>query len=95
MRSPIFLSPLAEIVATFAIYSFPLIGIERSLSASRTVSTAYRIPFLKSIGFIPAATDLQPSLKIDLANMVAVVVPSPASSLVLLATYLTRLAPIL
>ena len=29
-----------------------------------------------------------------LANTVAVVVPSPASSLVLLATYLTKLAPI-
>lgn len=52
------------------------------------------IPLLKSIGFIPAATDLHPSLKIALANTVAVVVPSPASSLVLLATYLTKAAPI-
>jgi len=33
-------------------------------------------------------------LKIALANTVAVVVPSPASSFVLLATYLTKLAPI-
>jgi len=52
------------------------------------------IPFLRSIGFNPASTDLQPSLKIALAKMVAVVVPSPASSLVLLATDLTRAAPI-
>ena len=52
------------------------------------------IPLLKSIGFIPAATLLQPSLKIALAKMVAVVVPSPASSLVLFATCLTNYAPI-
>jgi hypothetical protein len=44
---------------------------------------------------MPAATDLQPSLKIALARIVAVVVPSPASSLTLEATYLTREAPIL
>lgn len=31
IRSPITLSPLAEMVATFEIYSFPLIGIESSL----------------------------------------------------------------
>merc|ERR1711937_515582 len=34
---------------------------------------------------MPAATDLHPSLKMALARMLAVVVPSPASSLVLLA----------
>jgi hypothetical protein len=34
-------------------------------------------------------------LKIALARIVAVVVPSPASSLVLLATYLTKDAPML
>jgi hypothetical protein len=41
-------------------------------------STALLIPLLKSIGFIPAATALQPSLKIALVKTVAVVVPSPA-----------------
>jgi hypothetical protein len=46
------------------------------------------------MGFIPAATDLQPSRKMARARMVAVVVPSPAMSLVLLATYLIKLAPI-
>jgi len=51
------------------------------------------IPLLRSIGFIPAAVLLQPSLKIALANTVAVVVPSPASSLVLVATCLTKEAP--
>ena len=58
-----------------------------------TASTAKLIPLLKSIGFIPAATDLHPSLKIALARTVAVVVPSPAISFVLLATYFRRLAP--
>jgi hypothetical protein len=43
---------------------------------------------------MPAATDLHPSLKIALAKTVAVVVPSPASSLALEATYLTKEAPI-
>jgi hypothetical protein len=37
---------------------------------------------------------LKPYSKIALARTVAVVVPSPASSLVLFATLLTRLAPI-
>jgi len=52
------------------------------------------IPLLRSIGFIPAATDLHPSLKIALAKTVEVVVPSPAISLVLVATCLRREAPI-
>lgn len=51
------------------------------------------MPLLKSIGFMPAATDLQPSLKMALARTVAVVVPSPAVSLVLLATCLIKEAP--
>ena len=42
------------------------------------------------MGFIPAATDLTPSLKIALAKTVAVVVPSPASSLVFEATDFTN-----
>lgn len=83
MRSPIFLSPLAEIVATLAIYSLPLIGIDCYYKPYTTASTALIIPFLRSMGFIPAATDLHPSLKNALAKIVAVVVPSPASSLVL------------
>ena len=95
MISPILVSPLAEIVATLAISYFPLIGFESTFNSATTVSTAIKIPLLKSIGFIPAATDLHPSLKIALARIVAVVVPSPAVSLVLLATYLTKFAPIL
>ena len=42
-------------------------------------------PRLKSIGFMPAATNFKPSVTMALVSTVAVVVPSPATSLVLLA----------
>lgn len=44
------------------------------------------IPFLNSIGLAPLLIFSNPSFAIALARTVAVVVPSPASSLVLLAT---------
>src|SRR5206468_12407138 len=47
----------------------------------------------RSIGFIPAATDFIPSRTIAWARTVAVVVPSPAMSLVLEATSRTICAP--
>ena len=75
-------------VPTWAIYSFPLTGLDLAFNSLTTASTAKLIPLLRSIGFIPAATDLHPSLKMALAKIVEVVVPSPATSLVLLATYL-------
>ena len=46
-------------------------------------STATSTPRLTSIGLAPAATDLAPSLTIAWASTVAVVVPSPAASLLL------------
>ena len=52
------------------------------------------LPFLISIGLAPLLIFSNPSLAIDLARTVAVVVPSPASSFVLLATSWTSLAPI-
>jgi hypothetical protein len=79
-------------VATFSICYLDFIYTLLAFKSSTTFSTAVVIPLLKSIGFIPAATDLHPSLKIALAKTVAVVVPSPASSLVLLATCLTKAA---
>ena len=51
-----------------------------------TASTARSMPRLRSIGFMPAATAFAPSRTMDCASTVAVVVPSPASSLVRLAT---------
>src|SRR3954454_1992418 len=51
------------------------------------------MPRLRSIGFIPAATPRAPSRTIAAARTVAVVVPSPATSLVLEATSRTICAP--
>ena len=56
-------------------------------------STAFSMPRFISIGLTPATTACRPSLKIASARTVAVVVPSPATSLVLLATSLTIWAP--
>ena len=78
INSPIALSLFAEIVATcnwsvlllfscvgyntWAISSRVLMGLVESLSLRTTSSTALSIPRLRSMGFIPAATALQPSL---------------------------------
>ena len=51
------------------------------------------MPRFRSIGFIPAATDFMPSRTIAWASTVAVVVPSPAMSLVFEATSRTICAP--
>ena len=51
------------------------------------------MPRFRSIGFMPAATDLAPSRTIDWASTVAVVVPSPEMSLVFEATSRTICAP--
>src|SRR3954452_4694125 len=51
------------------------------------------MPRLRSIGFMPAATALAPSLIMAAARTVAVVVPSPAMSEVLDATSRTIWAP--
>ena len=56
-------------------------------------STARSMPRLRSIGFMPAATDLEPSLTIAWASTVAVVVPSPAKSEDFEATSRTICAP--
>src|SRR3954467_3338594 len=51
------------------------------------------MPRLMAIGFAPAVTFLRPSRKIAWASTVAVVVPSPALSDVLVATSFTICAP--
>ena len=61
--------------------------------ASLAASIAESTPLLKSIGFIPAATNFKPSVTIALVSTVAVVVPSPATSFVLLAASRTIWAP--
>ena len=62
-------------------------------SAATAASTAASMPFLSDIGLAPAATLRRPSRTIDQASTVAVVVPSPATSSVFLATSLTSSAP--
>ena len=77
-----------ETVATLAICSLPLTFWLIARIASTAVSVAFLIPFLRTIGFAPAAKFFIPSFTIACASTVAVVVPSPATSLVLEATSL-------
>ena len=51
------------------------------------------MPRLSAIGFAPAATFFRPSRTIACASTVAVVVPSPATSFVAVATSRTSCAP--
>src|SRR5487761_983708 len=90
---PISASPLAEMVPTWAISSFEVTFLEFLTRSATTASTAMSIPRLRSIGFMPAATDLAPSRTIAAARTVAVVVPSPAASADLEATSRTIWAP--
>ena len=91
--SPISRSPLAEIVPTWAISSLVAIFFERLLTSWTTASTARSMPRFRSIGLRPAATAFEPSRTIACARTVAVVVPSPAWSLVFEATSRTICAP--
>src|SRR5579872_6219635 len=93
-KRPISLSPLALMVPIWAISSLLPIFLAWLLRSSTTAVTARSMPRFRSIGFMPAATDLAPSLTMAWASTVAVVVPSPARSLVLLATSRTICAPI-
>src|SRR5260221_5236545 len=91
--SPMSRSPLAEIVPTWPISSEVETFLERFFTSSTTASTALSTPRRRSIGFMPAATALAPSRTIAWARTVAVVVPSPAWSLVFDATSRTICAP--
>src|SRR2546427_713975 len=93
MSLPISESLFAEIVPTWAISLRPAVGTEIFFSSSTTVSTALSMPRFSAIGFDPAVTDFNPSRKIACASTVAVVVPSPARSEVLVATSFTIWAP--
>src|SRR6266576_4592429 len=90
---PISASPLAEMVPTWAISSFEVTFLEFLTRSATTASTARSMPRFRSIGFMPAATDLAPSRTIAAASTVAVVVPSPAASAALEATSRTIWAP--
>src|SRR5918993_489282 len=90
---PIAVSPFEEIVPTCAISSELFTFLARALMSFTTSATARSTPRLRSIGFMPAATALAPSRTIAAARTVAVVVPSPATSLVFEATSRTIWAP--
>ena len=60
---------------------------------STAAATAFSMPFFRPIGLAPAATLRMPWCTIAWASTVAVVVPSPATSLVLVATSFTSWAP--
>src|SRR5438552_1106875 len=83
---PISRSLFADTVPTCAISSLVDTFFERFSISLTTASTARSMPRFTSIGFIPAATALAPSRTIVWASTVAVVVPSPAASLVFDAT---------
>ena len=90
---PTALSLLAEIAPTCAISAAVEQGLEILFNSATTAATALSMPRLRSIGFIPAATYFMPSRTMPCARMVAVVVPSPATSEVLAATSRTICAP--
>src|SRR3984957_10646545 len=92
ISSPILLS-CAEIVATCAISVCSSTSRADLSSRSETSAAAASTPRLRSIGFAPAATERSPWCTIAWASTVAVVVPSPAMSLVLVATSLASWAP--
>src|SRR6266853_1108451 len=71
-KRPISASPLAEMVPTWAISSFEVTFLELACRSFTIASTARSTPRLRSIGFMPAATALAPSLTIACARTVAV-----------------------
>ncbi len=92
MTSPMAWSAL-EMAATWAISDLSSISLACLAMESTAAATAFSMPFLRPIGLAPAATLRSPSRIMAWARTVAVVVPSPATSLVLVATSLTSWAP--
>src|SRR5262249_18670420 len=90
---PMLVSPFAEMVPTWATSADEPTFLARFSMSLTTAATARSMPRLRSIGVMPAATDLAPSRTIAAASTVAVVVPSPARSLVFDATSRTICAP--
>ena len=83
----------AEMAAIRSRSSRPLTGVAIRLISATAASVARSMPRLISIGLAPAVTLRRPSVTIAWARMVAVVVPSPATSFVLVAACLSIWAP--
>ena len=92
ISSPIFAS-CAETVATLAISLCSSTSRADLSRLSATAAAAASTPRLSAIGFAPAATLRRPNCTMAWASTVAVVVPSPATSLVLVATSRASWAP--
>src|SRR5712692_7110085 len=90
---PIEVSPFAAMLPTWATSAEEPTFLARFSMSLTTAETARSTPRLRSIGFMPAATDLAPSLTMAWARTVAVVVPSPAKSEDFEATSRTICAP--
>ena len=86
-------SLFAAMVAICRISSEVLTGRDSFARSATMASTAFLMPRARSMEFAPAAMFFKLSLKMASARTVAVVVPSPATSEVLLATSLTSFAP--
>ncbi len=82
-----------ETVATRAMSAEPETFLLSATMASTAVLTALSMPFFTTMGFAPEVTFFIPSRTRAWASRVAVVVPSPAASLVLVATSFTSWAP--
>src|SRR3954451_18003478 len=91
--SPMAGSLLAEMVATWAISLRSSTSLAAFEMESTAALTALSMPRLSADGFAPAATLRMPSRTSAWASTVAVVVPSPATSLVLVATFFASCAP--
>src|SRR3954447_6803381 len=91
--SPISSSSLPAIVATWRRSSRPATGRAWRRTSSTTRSVASSMPRRRSIGLAPSSIVRMPSRTMPWASSVAVVVPSPVRSLVLLATSRTSCAP--
>src|SRR5215210_1780383 len=83
----------AEMAATAAICSRVSTGRAFFLISATTASTACSMPRLMTIGFAPAVTTRRPSATSAWPRTTAVVVPSPATSSVLVATSFRSCAP--
>ena len=92
MRSPMS-GEAAEIAATCAIWSRVVTGVESLPIWSTMAREPASMPRFSAIGSAPAATFLRPSCTTAWPRTVAVVVPSPAMSLVLEAISLASCAP--
>ena len=92
ISSPICSSP-ADTLATWAMSLEVETDLEMALTSSAATSAAFRMDLRSTMGLAPAATFFMPSLMMAWARTTAVVVPSPATSLVLVETSLTSWAP--